>query len=127
MEDDEGRMEGIGEDDITWLTDRVQLCDNGRPPEGLKAVAPRYRVKRNALNRGTAVHLGGSRVRFIWACGCTKVETIRTPVGELDHRAVAGLVKNWRLNGCVLGQCGKHPDWYSKLSQIERLNEEHPE
>lgn len=81
----------------------------------------RRRIRRNALNRGSAVWLGGSRVRFLWACGCSRVETMET--GEQATRL---LVKNWRANGVVLEQCKRHPEWYSRLSQVPRLNAEHP-
>lgn len=85
------------------------------------------RIRRNALNRGTAVHLGGARVRFIWPCDCMHVEALKSPAGPLTHDATARLVRNWRANGVVLQQCSKHPDWYSKVSQIARLNQEHPQ
>lgn len=84
------------------------------------------RIQRNALNRGTAVHLGGARVRFVWACGCKRVETVTSPAGPMSEGAVALLVSNWRANGVVLAQCKQHPDWYEKLSQVARLNEENP-
>lgn len=84
------------------------------------------KIKRNALNRGTAVYLGGSRVRFVWACGCTREEVLTSPSGDLNPTMVERLVHNWRGSGVVLEQCKKHPDWHSKLSQVQRLNEEHP-
>jgi hypothetical protein len=83
-------------------------------------------LKRNALNRGTAVYLDGARVRFVWACGCTRVETIKSPAGPLSDFAVRLLVSNWRANGVVLEQCKRHPDWHDRRSQVARLNEEHP-
>jgi hypothetical protein len=85
------------------------------------------RIQRNALNRGTAVHVGGARVRFVWACGCKRVETINSPAGPLSEGAVARLVRNWRVSGVVLEQCKRHPDWYDKRSQIPRLNVENPD
>ena len=87
----------------------------------------RQRIKRNALNRGTAVYLGGSRVRLVWACDCTRVQTIKSPAGPLDAGAVARLVRNWRNNGVTLEQCRRHPDYYNKVSQLARLNAEHPQ
>jgi len=83
--------------------------------------------KRNALNRGTAVYLGASLVRFVWPCGCTKEEIVSSPAGVLPPSSIRRLVSNWRTNGVTLEQCPKHPDWYSKQSQIERLNREHPQ
>lgn len=87
----------------------------------------RRRVQRNALNRGTAVHISGAKVRFIWACGCKHVETLTSPAGPLSRSIVAKLVRNWRANGVVLPQCKRHPDWRHKLSQVPRLNEENPQ
>lgn len=84
------------------------------------------RIQRNALNRGTAVHLGGARVRFIWACGCKRAETMKSPAGEMSESAVAILVRSWRANGVVLPQCKRHPNWHDKRSQLPRLNEENP-
>lgn len=86
----------------------------------------RRKIKRNALNRGTAVYLGGSRVRFVWACGCTREEIITSPIGEISHVMTERLVLNWRKNGVVMEQCKKHPDYYNPRSQVQRLNEEHP-
>lgn len=85
------------------------------------------RIKRNALNRGTAVHLGGARVLLIWACGCKHVQTIKGPLGPLSHDMTARLVRSWRMNGVVLEQCKRHPDWRHKLSQVPRLNQENPQ
>ena len=83
--------------------------------------------QRSALNRGTAVYVGGSRVLFVWPCGCKRTETMTTPIGALGDMGTALLVKNWRLNGVVLPQCKRHPDWHSALSQVARLNAENPE
>lgn len=81
------------------------------------------KLKRNALSRGTAVYLGGSNVRLVWACGCTRVETLKDPMKRpLGEGGTASLVHNWRQNGVVLEQCKRHPDWYSRDSQIARLN-----
>jgi hypothetical protein len=86
------------------------------------------RIKRKALNRGTAMYLGDNRVRFIWACGCCKVERMTNPGGAAMHSgSVSIFVRNWRLNGVVLEQCPKHPDHYEKLSPLERLNRENPQ
>lgn len=85
------------------------------------------KLKRLALNRGTAVHLGGAKVRYIWPCGCKRTETFKTPIGPLHESGVAQLVKNWRLNGVGLAQCRRHPDWFSPKSQLERLNAENPQ
>jgi hypothetical protein len=89
------------------------------------------RVKRNALNRGTCVYLGGSSVRFIWACGCTRIETVSTGRGRskaaLAPEAVRKLAHYWRSGGVVLSRCRRHPDWYSRDSQLGRLNAEHPQ
>lgn len=87
----------------------------------------RKKIKRNALNRGTAAHLSGANVRLIWACGCTRVETLKDPLGPLSESGTALLVRNWRKNGVVLQQCKRHPDWYSRDSQIARLNAAYPE
>lgn len=85
-------------------------------------------IKRNALNRGTAVHLGGARVRFVWACGCSQVEAMRRPDKRPEAEStVVLLVRHWRLNGVVLPQCRRHPDWHSPKSQLERLNAENPQ
>jgi hypothetical protein len=89
------------------------------------------RIKRTALNRGTAVHLGGARVRFIWPCGCKHVHTIKAHGMDLAHRelspqSTAKLVEYWREVGVVLEQCKRHPEWYSKESQLKRLNQENP-
>lgn len=84
------------------------------------------KIKRNALNRGTAVHLGGAKVRFIWACGCKHEETLLVGGKPLAGPAAAQLVRHWRQNGVVLEQCQKHPDWYSKVTQVPRLNKENP-
>lgn len=86
----------------------------------------RRKMKRNALNRGTAVHLGGSKVRLVWPCGCTRIETMKSPAGPLGAFGTARFVSSWRANGVVLAQCKKHPDWHSKLNQVPRLNVEHP-
>jgi hypothetical protein len=90
------------------------------------------RVKRNALNRGTVVYLDGSRVRFIWPCGCTKVETITAsrrkgapPISAETLRDK--LVPYWRRTGVTLLECKKHPEYYSPESQIARLNLEYPQ
>lgn len=85
------------------------------------------KIKRKALNRGTAVHVGGSKVRFVWACGCTKVETIQTPAGPMHSDMVSRLVRNWRANGVVLAQCRKHPNWESKKNQVPSLNAAYPQ
>lgn len=87
---------------------------------------PRRSIPRNALNRGTAVHLGGARVRFVWACGCKRVETVKGPAGPLGESAVAQLVRNWRANGVALEQCKRHPEWYERKSPLPRLNEQNP-
>lgn len=84
---------------------------------------PRRRVERHALNRGTAVYLEGSRVRFIWACGCKRAETLE----RVSPSMAARLVRNWRANGVVLPQCKRHPEWYDKQSQLPRLNAENPD
>ena len=81
-------------------------------------------IKRIAWNRGTAVHLGGNEVRFVWPCGCSRIERIDGPVSA---GAVAILVRNWRANGVVLEQCHRHPEYYERLSQLERLNAENPQ
>lgn len=83
-------------------------------------------IQRNALSRGTAVHLGGDRVRFIWACGCTKVEAVRSAGPALSESAVQLLVRHWRRNGVVLEQCHRHPDWHCRDSQVASLNLEWP-
>lgn len=86
------------------------------------------RIKRNALNRGTAVYLGENRVRFIWPCGCTHIERMIAPDKRAcSPTATARLVKHWRANGVTLEQCSKHPEFYSKLSLVEKLNSEHPQ
>lgn len=86
------------------------------------------KVQRNALNRGTAVYLGGSLVRFVWPCGCTREEIVTSPAGALPPSGVRRLVvENWRKNGITLQQCAKHPDYYSPKNQVPRLNEEHPQ
>jgi len=85
------------------------------------------RITRKAWNRGTAVHLGGARVRFVWPCDCTKVETVKSPAGPMSHEAVATLVRNWRLNGVTMDQCKKHPNWSSPKCQVARLNAAHPQ
>lgn len=84
-------------------------------------------IKRKALNRGTAVHLGGPWVRFIWPCGCSKREKVKTPAGDLSASAVALLVRRWRENGVTLEECKKHPSWYDPKSQVARLNSEFPQ
>lgn len=88
--------------------------------------------KRMALNRGTAVYLDGSRVRFIWPCGCTKVETMH--MGRKSNSPVISpvvlrdkLVPYWRRTGVTLPECKKHPEWYSPASQVNRLNLEYPQ
>lgn len=80
-------------------------------------------IKRNALNRGTAVYLGENRVRFVWPCGCTRVECLKTLSPAMTER----LVLNWRHNGVVLEQCKGHPDHYERLSPLGRLNKDYPE
>jgi len=85
------------------------------------------RRKRNALNRGTAVHLGGSRVQFIWPCGCVKEETVHSPAGALPPDAVRKLVTHWRDCGVTLPQCRNHPNFYSPLNQVPRLNRAYPQ
>lgn len=84
-------------------------------------------IKRNALNRGTAVWLGENRVRFVWACGCSRVDRMLYP-GERPYNAsvVAKLVKIWRTNGVVLEQCKVHPEHYERLSPLQRLNDNNP-
>lgn len=84
------------------------------------------KIKRNALNRGTAVHLGGAQVLFVWPCDCKKEETIKAGGRPLTGPATAQLVRHWRRNGVVLEVCAKHPDWHSRLNQVPRLNEENP-
>lgn len=84
------------------------------------------RPQRNALNRGTAVHLGNNSVRFVWACMCQRVEKLTAQGRPLSSEAVAQLVRNWRHNGVVLEQCQKHPDHYEPKSPLERLNKENP-
>lgn len=80
------------------------------------------------MNRGTAVHLGGNRVKFVWSCGCQRTEKLKTPVGQpYTVNATAQLVHIWRGNGVVLEQCRKHPAYYEKLSPVPRLNMEHPQ
>lgn len=86
----------------------------------------RRSIKRNALTRGTAVHLGGARVRMVWACDCTRVETMKTPAGPMSESAVAKFVSVWRKNGVTLPQCPRHPEYYNARSQVARLNEAHP-
>lgn len=91
-------------------------------------LAMKRKIKPNALNRGTAVYLNDNLVRFIWPCGCTKVEAVTRPGGAtIGAIGTARLVKNWRANGVTLPQCKKHPDWYSPLNQVPRLNAEHPQ
>jgi hypothetical protein len=85
------------------------------------------RPERNALNRGTAVYVGGSRVRFIWPCGCSRVETIKGRKNAAPPDSVARLVPYWRRSGVVLPQCHRHPDWFHKDSQVARLNKEYPQ
>jgi hypothetical protein len=86
------------------------------------------KIKPKAWNRGTAVHLGGSRVRFIWPCGCKHSETMKNPDKSLmAESAVAMFVKNWRANGVVLERCTKHPNWYSPKDQVQKLNQENPQ
>ena len=87
----------------------------------------RKKIKRNALNRGTAVYLGGVRVRYVWACGCTKVEDFKPPAGSIAPEMVARMVRNWRANGVVLPQCRRHPNWESRESQISKLNLSYPQ
>lgn len=85
-------------------------------------------VKRYALNRGTAVYRGKANVTMVWPCGCTKMETVTAVGGRpLPAKMVEFLVARWRTSGVRLAQCRKHPDWYSKQSQVQRLNEEHPQ
>jgi hypothetical protein len=83
-------------------------------------------MKRRSLNRGTAVYLGQSQVKLIWPCGCTKIEFMHSPSGALPPAAVAKLVSVWRKNGVTLEQCKKHPDYYNRESQVDRLNKENP-
>jgi hypothetical protein len=89
------------------------------------------KVKRNALNRGTAVYLDGSRVRFIWACGCKSVETVQTGKGRkatpIHPDMVKRLAAYWRRSGVTLPECKKHPDFYDKQLQVSRLNAENPQ
>ena len=88
------------------------------------------KIKRNALNRGTAVHLGANKVRFVWACGCTKVQLMKAPGrhgSNYSKWVTAKLVNWWRMNGVDLEQCKKHPDYYNPKSQLERLNKEYPQ
>lgn len=86
----------------------------------------RQKPKRNALNRGTAVYLGEARVKFVWPCGCTRKEVIKSPLGPLSAPIVEKMVRMWRSSGIVLEQCRRHPDWYHRDSQLARLNKEHP-
>lgn len=84
------------------------------------------KIKRNALNRGTAVHLGGNRVKFVWPCGCQRTEKLKTPVRQpYTVGATAQLVRIWRANGVVLEECKKHPAYYQSLSPLPRLNAEY--
>jgi len=85
------------------------------------------RIQRLALNRGTAVHVSGAKVRYIWPCGCKKTETIKTQLGPVTEQTAKLLVRNWRRNGVHLEQCKKHPDWYEAKNPLQRLNEENPE
>jgi len=86
------------------------------------------KITRNALNRGTAVYLHDSFVRFIWPCGCKKAEEIKNPMGKgIGPSGTQSLVRRWRNAGVTLPQCKKHPGWYSKLNQVPRLNEENPQ
>lgn len=90
------------------------------------------KVKRNALNRGTAVYLGGSRVRFVWACDCTRVETIKSGRGRrasvIGPAMVERLVAYWRNTGVTLPECKRHPDFYERnRSHVARLNAENPQ
>jgi hypothetical protein len=61
------------------------------------------RIQRNALNRGTAVHMGGARVRFVWACGCHRIETVTSPAGPMSESAVARLVPHLAIQWCDSG------------------------
>lgn len=84
-------------------------------------------IKRRALNRGTAVYLGDNRVRFVWACGCTRIERMLSPGKRAwSPDTTRRMVDLWRQTGISLEQCKRHPDWYARDSQIERLNQEHP-
>lgn len=89
------------------------------------------RSKRNALNRGTVVYLGGSKVRWVWPCGCKKDATVMVGVGRsktpMSPEILSRLAPYWRRTGITLPECKKHPDWYSKDSQVARLNEENPQ
>jgi len=40
---------------------------------------------------------------------------------------VKRLASHWRNCGATLLECKRHPDWYSKDSQVSRLNEENPQ
>jgi hypothetical protein len=84
------------------------------------------KARRNALNRGTAVYLGGSRVRFIWPCDCSREEIVKAGKNPLQPETLARLVSYWRRTGITLEQCKRHPDWYHKDSQVGRLNLKHP-
>jgi hypothetical protein len=90
------------------------------------AKAPKY-----AMNRGSCVYLGGSRVRFLWACGCKRAETVKAGVGRrkvvMTPDAVRKLAAYWRSSGVILPQCKKHPDWYSRESAVPKLNERNPD
>lgn len=87
--------------------------------------------KRQALNRGTVVYLGGSRVEWIWPCGCKQKATVMIgPVRgkqPISPAVLAKLAPYWRRSGVGLPECKKHPGWYSKESQVARLNEENPQ
>lgn len=89
---------------------------------------PLRSIVRRALNRGTAVYLGGARVRLIWPCGCSRIETLLDPRGrEFSAETTARTVRWWRSGGVTLEQCRAHPDFYRRESQVERLNRENPQ
>ena len=87
--------------------------------------------QRYAANRGSCVYRGGSRVRWLWPCGCRKTEIVLIgPRGcrkPMAPELLAKLEPYWRSAGVNLPPCKKHPDWYSRESQVARLNAENPQ
>lgn len=80
-----------------------------------------------AKNRGTAVHIEGNRVLYVWPCDCTKEERLTAPGRTpYSHATTAKLVRQWRADGRILPVCPNHPKWSSPQSQVERLNRQHP-